>query len=61
MEANAATEYEVMHGAPSVKNTSTISDTDQFNMKNHSTEETDPEMHIYAHIGENHKELETDA
>ena len=56
MEANAATEYEVMHGAPSVKNASTISDTHPFDMKSHSTEETDSEMHIYAHIGENLKE-----
>lgn len=48
-------EYEVMHGALSVKNT--ISGT---YLESHSTEETGPEMPIYAHIGECRKELETD-
>ena len=61
LEVDDAMEYEVMHGAPPVKDTSNKNGAYPFNMENSSTEKDGPENHIYAHIGQSLKELKTDA
>ena len=50
--ADVAVDYEVMHGAAPVKDPHTTNCVRPSSMESYGTEENEPQMHIYVHIGE---------